>query len=335
MSAGGILYSFRRCPYAIRARLALDAAAVAVEVREVSLKAKPPELLEASPKGTVPVLLRPDGDILEESEAIWWWALAQGPGGEDRAMALRDGCAATLLGECDGVFKRHLDGFRYGATDADRAIHREGALAVLRRWSSHLEGMAGLSHPWEAPGDGARTDGLDALGRAVLPFVRQFRLGDPRGWDRQPHLTTLQRWLAAFEASPALARVMEPPWAWRQPWHSPSWLYHLALEADWQLARRQGEYTQSTRGRSLAEVGFIHACWSHQVEATRQRFYGDRPDLRLLIIDPALLAAAAIPVRAEPAPDSGELFPHVYGALPLAVVRLALRWPGEGESPAP
>lgn len=319
MSAGGILYSFRRCPYAIRARLALDAAAVDLDVREVSLRAKPPELVEASPKGTVPVLVRPNGDILEESQAIWWWAMAQEPGGYDTARALRDGDAATVLGECDGVFKRHLDGFRYGATEAERAAHREGALVVLRRWASSLEG----------------TDGLEALGRAVLPFVRQFRLADPQGWDQQPHLTPLQRWLAAFEASPALARVMGPPWAWRQPWHSPSWLYHLALEEDWQVARRQGEYTHSTRGRSLAEVGFIHACWSHQVEATRQRFYGNQPDLRLLIINPAHLAAVAIPVRAEPAPDSGELFPHIYGPLPLAAVQLAQRWPGVVEPQAP
>ena len=75
MSPAGILYSFRRCPYAIRARLALEAARVEVEVREVALRAKPPELLEASPKGTVPVLVLQGGEVLEESLAILLWAL--------------------------------------------------------------------------------------------------------------------------------------------------------------------------------------------------------------------------------------------------------------------
>jgi len=79
MSPGGILYSFRRCPYAIRARLALAELGVAVEVREVALRAKPPELLEASPKGTVPVWLRTNETPRDESLAILLWALAQNP----------------------------------------------------------------------------------------------------------------------------------------------------------------------------------------------------------------------------------------------------------------
>jgi glutathione S-transferase len=83
---------------------------------------------------------------------------------------------------------------------------------------------------------------------------------------------------------------------------------------------------------SLAEVGFIHASWSHQLEPTWRRFYADGPNLRLLRIDPERLAAAAIPVREEPAPGSGERFPHIYGALPIDAVRLAQRWePRAGE----
>jgi glutathione S-transferase len=328
MTSGGILYSFRRCPYAIRARLALEAASGIVEVREVALKAKPPELLEASAKGTVPVLVRPNGEILSDSQAIWRWALGQQPGGGEVVAALGAGHAATLLADCDGVFKQHLDGFRYGTTDASVNAHREAALAILRRWNTLLQQMAAPSTTHGEPADSAsRPDERMALGWAVLPFVRQFRQRDPEGFDRQPNLGTLQRWLAAFDSSAALARVMKPPWAWRHPWHSPRWLYHLALEEDWQSARQQGHYDQSTRGKSLAEVGFIHACWSHQLEPTRRRFYADGPALRLLVIDPASLAAAAIPVRSEPAPESGELFPHIGGALPLAAVRLAQRWP--------
>jgi glutathione S-transferase len=346
MSAGGFLYSFCRCPYAIRARLALAAVGSPVEVREVALKAKPPELLEASAKGTVPVLVRPTGETLPESLAILLWALDQHPEGQQAAALLREGEAAALVADCDGPFKRHLDGFRYGAsggavrsvsaghpTMADtlsREEHREAALVILRRWDSRLEEIAGAA----TGSDGSSGSGLAwpaPLDWVLLPFVRQFRRTDPEGFANEAGLEILRARLAAFEASTELAQVMAPPWTSRDPWRSPRWLYHLALEDDWQRARQQGVYTRSTRGLSLAEVGFIHACWSHQLEPTWRRFYADGPALRLLSIDPERLAAAAIPVREEPAPGSGERFPHIYGALPIDAVRLARRW----ESPAP
>jgi glutathione S-transferase len=161
--------------------------------------------------------------------------------------------------------------------------------------------------------------------------VRQFRLTDPEGFARESGLAELRTRLAAFEASAAFARVMDPPWAFRQPWRSPRWLYHLALEEDWQAARRQGVYTRSTRGRSLEEEGFIHASWRHQLEPTWRRFYSDDPPLRLLTIDLERLRAAGIAVKEEPAPGSGERFPHIYGPLPLEAVGLALPW----EAPTP
>ena len=318
MSAAGILYSFRRCPYAIRARLALAATGVELDVREVALRAKPPELLEASSKGTVPVLVREGGDVLEESLAILLWALRQQERGGEAAEALEQGFGAVLIAECDGPFKRHLDGFRYGdgaASASEKVGHRQEALAILRRWNSWLETTDQV-----APS-------FDALGWAVLPFVRQFRRSDPEGLGREEGLERLKGWLAAFEASPALAQVLAPPWASRQIWRSPRWLYHLALEEDWQQARNAGVYSRSTRGKSLQEVGFVHASWSHQVEPTWQRFYGDGPELRLLVIDPSRLEAAGIPLREEPAPGSGERFPHLYGALPIGAVLLAERYP--------
>ncbi len=318
MSAAGILYSFRRCPYAIRARLALAATGVELDVREVALRAKPPELLEASSKGTVPVLVCEGGDVLEESLAILLWALRQQERGGEAAEALEQGFGAMLIAECDGPFKRHLDGFRYGdgaASASEKEGHRQEALAILRRWNSWLETTDQVA-PSFAP-----------LGWAVLPFVRQFRRSDPEGLGREEGLERLKGWLAAFEASPALAQVLAPPWASRQIWRSPRWLYHLALEEDWQQARNEGVYSRSTRGKSLQEVGFVHASWSHQVEPTWQRFYGDGPELRLLVIDPSRLEAAGIPLREEPAPGSGERFPHLYGVLPIGAVLLAERYP--------
>jgi glutathione S-transferase len=357
MSTDGLLYSFRRCPYAIRARLALAAVGASVEVREVALKAKPPELLEASPKGTVPVLVLPTGETLSQSLEILLWARERHPEGQKAAAVLREGEVAALVAECDGPFKGHLDGFRYGSPQADagtetlgqrtaREEHRQAALAILRRWNTFLERgawagtasgpIAASSGPEPSSGSGLSTRaGSAPLDWALLPFVRQFRRTDPEGFAAEPGLEALRTRLAAFEASGELARVMAPPWAWRDPWRSPRWLYHLALEEDWQEALRQGIYTQSTRGQSLAEVGFIHACWSHQLEPTWRRFYADDPALRLLSIDPERLAAAAIPVREEPAPGSVELFPHIYGALPIDAVRLARPWDASASEAAP
>ena len=109
-----ILYSFRRCPYAMRARLALAVSGHTVEHREVVLRDKPVELLAASPKGTVPVLVLPEGLVIEQSLDIMLWALnchdphhwllpVQG--------SLQE--MLELIAHCDGPFKQHLDGYKY------------------------------------------------------------------------------------------------------------------------------------------------------------------------------------------------------------------------------
>ncbi|MFM7360624.1 MAG: DUF952 domain-containing protein [Cyanobium sp.] len=322
-----ILYSFRRCPYAIRARLALAAAGLrpghGLELREVSLRAKPPELLAASPRGTVPVLTLRDGSVLDESLDIMSWALqlhdphdwlrsrADETGEEERTAI------AALVAENDGPFKHHLDRFRYperfpGEASAE---HGRAGAAILRAWSDRLERGGWLL--------GDRSSLADW---ALLPFVRQFRLADPQGFDREPGLAALRSWLARFLASEELAAVMAEPWAERQVWRSPGWLYHLALRPEWQAARAEGAYRRSTRGLSLQQVGFIHASHCHQLQATWRRFYADAGEVVLLHIDPERLAAAGVPVRLEPAPGSGELFPHLFGALPLEAVVLVENW---------
>lgn len=319
-----VLYSFRRCPYAMRARLALAAAGLQpggrLELREVALNAKPPELLAASAKATVPVLVLPDGTVIDESLAIMHWALQQadpqawisGWDAADRAVI------EALIAENDAAFKHHLDRFkypdRYPGETSD--VHRRAALAILRRWSQQIAAGAG---GWLL---GQRPCLADW---ALLPFVRQFRLADPEGFDAEQGLAPLQSWLGRLAGGAALEAVMEPPWAERSPWRSPGWLYHLALRRDWRAARPDGVYRCSTRGRSLQEVGFIHLSTAQQVPATARRFYADVPagELLLLTIDPQRLAAAGLELRHEPAPGSGELFPHLYGPLPLEAVLLA------------
>ena len=319
-----ILYSFRRCPYAIRARLALAAAGlrpgVNLELREVHLQAKPLELLEASAKGTVPVLVLPDGRVLDESLGIMHWALARsdphgwlGGWGPAQVAAME-----ALITANDGPFKHHLDGFKY----PDRypgepaSTNRLAGLTILRRWNEQLGAGGWLLGDRPCLADWA-----------LLPFVRQFRLVDPAGFDAEPQLAALQGWLGRFLASPELAAVQEFPWAARTPWRSPGWLYHLALRPEWQAARADGVYRRSTRGLALESVGFIHLSSAHQVPATASRFYADLPaaEVLLLTIDPQRLAVAGLEVRFEPA-DGGEPFPHLYGPLPLGAVLRAEPW---------
>jgi glutathione S-transferase len=359
-----ILYSFRRCPYAIRARLALQAAGLRpgldLELREVALRAKPPELLRASAKGTVPVLLIPANSaqgptVLDQSLAIMAWALERhDPGdwqrlGPGPAAAEQRRHMAALIEQNDGPFKYHLDRFKYAGRypAGEPGEHRAAVLAILRQWNRLLE-QGGAGPPEGAAGAGDGRDWTDLgwgrgawlLGErpsladaALLPFVRQFRLADPSGFDAESDLTALQRWLHQGITSAAMAAVLAPPWGLRQPWRSPSWIYHLALTEEWQAAQRQGSYRRSTRGLSLEQVGFIHASRADQLAATYRRFYGDAGPVTLLTIDPQRLTA---PLRYEPAPqgsaekvgdessDGGEkgseLFPHIYGPLPLAAV---------------
>jgi len=353
-----ILWSFRRCPYAIRARLAIAAAGMAVELREVDLACKPPELLELRPAGTVPVLQTADGMVIGESLEVMRWALAQrdpqrwleppragGPataaahggaaGREPRQETAQDRLPApiaALIAENDGPFKHHLDRFKYASRHphADRQEHRREALAILRHWNGLLGLSAGGLGPGSAPDPSAARGGW-LLGprpcladMALLPFVRQFRLADPEGFAAEPDLEALRSWLERFEQGPELAAAMAPPLASRHPWRSPRWLYHLALAEEWSQARAEGSYRRSTRGLSLDEVGFIHASHAHQIAASFRRFYADAGDVRLLTIDPQRLQAAGVAVIEEPAAEgSGELFPHLQGPLPLAAVLAA------------
>ncbi len=329
-----ILYSFRRCPYAIRARLALAAAGlrpgVDLELREVHLGRKPPELLEASATATVPVLVLPaeaggDGGRAErvrpDSLAVMAWALDRHDpdnlrrSGEGAAAAGERARIGALIEQNDGAFKHHLDRFKYAHRhpEDDREQHRGAALAILRDWSAALE-----SGGWLVGGRPSLAD------LALLPFVRQFRLADAEGFDRQGDLAPLQEWLQRFLQGPELAAVMAGPWAPRRPWRSGGWIYHLALADEWRQAQAAGVYERSTRGQSLQQVGFIHASGADQVEATYGRFYADAGEVRLLTIDPGRLG---VPVRWEPAPESGECFPHIHGPLPLEAVLAAEPFP--------
>jgi len=200
-----VLYSFRRCPYAMRARLALLAADQAVEHRETVLKNKPGEMLRVSPKGTVPVLVLANGKVLEQSLDIMRWALERN---DPQAWLPADAAscqdARALVAQNDGDFKCHLDRYkyphRYGLPDG--ASHRFQAAVFLKALAQRLAANAYLSGP--------RFGFADA---AILPFVRQFAHTD-KAWFEQQDWPALARWLADFEASEAFAKVMEKHPVW-------------------------------------------------------------------------------------------------------------------------
>jgi glutathione S-transferase len=199
-----ILYSFRRCPYAMRARMALWAAGIAVELREVKLAAKPPELITASPKATVPVLVLADGPdaggVIDESLAIMRWAL-----GENDPEGWLTGDDAALIAVNDGAFKHHLDRAKYPGRyeDGDGTDHRAAALALLQPLEARLADAPYLC--------GAARSLTDI---ALFPFIRQFAAIDPEWFAARP-LPHLQDWLKRLATSELFGAIMPKVALWR------------------------------------------------------------------------------------------------------------------------
>ena len=199
MTERNILYSFRRCPYAMRARMAIAVSGVRVELREVILRDKPAEMLALSPKGTVPVLLLSSGKIVDESLDIMRWALGQN---DPQGWLAEDGDA--LIAHNDGPFKAALDAYKYpnkhGVTDPVEP--RADGMAFLEQLQKRLESQAFLC--------GERAVLADI---AIFPFVRQFAATDADWFNAQP-LPQLRGWLDHHVGSPIFAQIMRryPQW---------------------------------------------------------------------------------------------------------------------------
>lgn len=206
-----VLYSFRRCPYAMRARLALAVSARAVEHREVVLRDKPAALIAASPKATVPVLVLPSGEVIEQSLAIMLWALAQHD--PERWLSPEGGTldeAIALISGNDGAFKFSLDRYKYPNRYPQENVGDEAAFALSHRakcgtWLTTLN--ARLHGGWLFGSQACLAD------MAILPFVRQFAHTDPTWFVAQPW-PDLIAWLQRFEASALYDGVMQKhaPW---------------------------------------------------------------------------------------------------------------------------
>lgn len=195
-----VLWTFRRCPYAMRARLAIVSSGQHVELREILLRDKPAPFRAASPKATVPVIQ--DGTaVIEESRDVMLWALNRN---DPEGWLDMPDTGHALIDTCDGPFKMALDHTKYAVRFPDReeADERAKAMVFLRDLNQRLEKTPFLM--------GNRRTLADM---AILPFVRQFANTD-RAWFDAQGLLPLTAWLDDFLASPRFRAVMTkyPPW---------------------------------------------------------------------------------------------------------------------------
>jgi glutathione S-transferase len=201
-----VLYSFRRCPYAMRARMALAVSQQSYVLREVDLKARPSQLREVSAKATVPVLVLANGKVLEESLQIMHWTLANSdPQQWLQAPSFRAAQTNALIAGCDGDFKHHLDRYKYAAHYSDNRAedHRTQAAEFLFELDRCLQKTAYLLGP-----------NLSLADVALAPFVRQFASAD-RAWFEQQSWPALRSWLDAFVATNLFIGIMKKYPVWK------------------------------------------------------------------------------------------------------------------------
>lgn len=205
MNSLHVLYSFRRCPYAMRTRLAIASAQLEVELREVELRKKPESLLLSSPKGTVPVLVLADGQVLDESLDIMIWVLQQNDPEHWLETAQLKG-SRTLIQWNDGEFKYYLDRYKYADRYPDFSAleYRQKAEQFLAELEQCLRQNAYLC--------GEHFSWADA---AILPFIRQFAAVDSIWFESAPY-PSIQQWLNEFVASNRFIAVMTK----YEPWKS-------------------------------------------------------------------------------------------------------------------
>lgn len=201
------LYSYRRCPYAIRARMALRYSQISVEIREISLRLKPPSLLTISPKGTVPVLLY-DDLVIEQSLEIMKWAIAIN---DPDAWYSKESESEidNLININDGPFKKLLDSFKY----QERSLDRND----LKKTEAVTEAVELLIQPLNlrlANSKFLLGDRITLADVAIFPFIRQFSMVDET-WFINSEFHDLNKWLKYHLESPMFKDVMQkyPTWS--------------------------------------------------------------------------------------------------------------------------
>jgi glutathione S-transferase len=194
-----LLYSYRRCPYAMRARMALYAAGIDFDIEEISLRDKPAQMLEVSPKGTVPVLCLPEGKVLEESLDIMHWALnVHDP--HQWLEGLKNPVAQDLLARNDGDFKKALDAYKYSSRFPEMSASQMRDQAVALLINPLAEALR------SGPFIGGAKPVLQDV--AIFPFVRQFS-GVDSNWFSEYAPASVRSWLTHWLESALFSQVMQ------------------------------------------------------------------------------------------------------------------------------
>jgi glutathione S-transferase len=198
-----ILYSYRRCPYAMRVRMALKLANIDVEIREISLRDKPAHMLQVSPKATVPVLVLQDGSVIDESLAIMDWAFNNVREQNDALQAsIHAPCGVSILSALvlmnDTEFKKNLDCYKYPERFPQKSQleHRQQGEVFLQQLEDLLKQNTYLF--------GSEPSFADY---AIFPFVRQFAAVDAACFETSPY-PKLRAWLNAWLESELFKSVM-------------------------------------------------------------------------------------------------------------------------------
>ncbi len=188
-----ILYSFRRCPYAIRARWALLICEIKVEIREIDLKNKPIDFLKKSKTKTVPILIKKNSEVIEESLEIILWALSESKKVNNKSIYFPDNKKediSAIINENDNKFKYHLDRFKYATRyqNSNEEFHFTKANKLIKRWNELLS-----ENKFFFGDDPTIADW------SIWPFVRQFKIAC-ESQKRTNYLEpSIKNWLDSFE----------------------------------------------------------------------------------------------------------------------------------------
>ena len=192
-----ILYSYRRCPYAMRARMALKYAGIALEIREIELKNKPAHMIKVSPKATVPVLVLSDGTVLEQSLEIMLWALQQQD--KDDWLIADSELTQQLIAENDIIFKQALDKYKYAIRFPEQSaeVYRKQGEVFLQRLEILLIQSQYLL-----------SSQISLADIAIFPFIRQFSGVDTIWFEAAPY-PKLKIWLKTLIESELFTNIMQ------------------------------------------------------------------------------------------------------------------------------
>ena len=197
-----ILYSFRRCPYAIRARWALLICEIKVEIREVDLKNKPFEFTHISKTKTVPILVKKNNEVIEESLEIILWALSESKKEKIKLIYFPENKKEDifeLINENDNEFKYHLDRFKYSArfNKSEEDYHFIESRKFIKEWNKKL-----INNKWLIGDKPSIADWC------IWPFVRQFKIACESQKRKNYFESSIKNWLDSFEKNKEFKSLM-------------------------------------------------------------------------------------------------------------------------------